>query len=388
MDLFAPPEITSALIHSGPGAGSLIEAAGAWQRLGVELENAVAGYASSLSSLIESWDGPSSMAMLQAVQPYLIWLRETAQQAQQLAASADTAATAFSSVRAQVVHPTQVTANRTRLAQLLATNRFGSNTAAIAATEDEYQTMWANNSAAMSRYQATSSQATNTLSQFNSPLTTTNPGGQGAQANAVSNAAGTSAGSVGSRVQSAVSNLAITPNAVTPFDPNAGWFGYASTWGNQFISSGFPINLLSYAAQNTSAQALQGVGSDIGAGLSEGEGALSASLTRLAGAVQAAGPGSAATGAMGVGVTVGKLTAPPAVVGLLPATQTPVTLASAASPLPTGSGFSGMPLMPMMVPPTNSAGSGWRKRKQKNLEEFEYEAEAPKKVVQRPPSGG
>ena len=103
--------------------------------LGVELENSVSGYASSLSSLIESWDGSSAMAMLQAVQPYLLWLRETAQQAQQVATSAEAAASAFSDVQSTVVHPAVVTANRTRLAQLLATNRFGQNTAAIAETE-------------------------------------------------------------------------------------------------------------------------------------------------------------------------------------------------------------------------------------------------------------
>jgi hypothetical protein len=95
MDLFAPPEVTSTLIHTGPGAGSLIEAAGAWQRLAVELENSVSTYASTLSSLIESWDGSSAMAMLQSVQPYLLWLRETAQQSAQMATSAETAATAF-----------------------------------------------------------------------------------------------------------------------------------------------------------------------------------------------------------------------------------------------------------------------------------------------------
>ena len=379
MDLFAPPEVTSTLIHSGPGAGSLIEAAGAWQSLGVELENSVSGYASSLSSLIESWDGSSAMAMLQAVQPYLLWLRETAQQAQQVATSAEAAASAFSDVQSTVVHPAVVTANRTRLAQLLATNRFGQNTAAIAETESQYQTMWANNSAAMSRYQAASSQATTALSQFNSPLSITDPTGAANQQAAVSNSLLSSSGSSTSSIINAL--------GVTPFDPNAGWFGYFSTWGNQFISSGFPINMLSYLAQNTSAQALQGVGSDIGLGLSEGEGALASSITRLAGAVSAA-PGGAATAAMGVGVSLGKLSAPPAVVGLLPATQTPVQLASAASPLPAEAGLSGMPLMPMMVPPTSSAGSGWRKRKQQKFEDLEYGAELPKKVIHRPPSGG
>ncbi|OBI08944.1 PPE family protein [Mycobacterium scrofulaceum] len=379
MDLFAPPEVTSTLIHSGPGAGSLVEAAGAWQSLAVELENSVSVYASVLSSLIESWDGPSSMAMLQAVQPYLIWLRTTAQQAHQMATSAESAAAAFTAVRAAVVPPAVVAANRTRLMQLLATNRFGQNTAAIAETQDEYQTMWANNSAAMSRYQATSSQATTSLSQFNSPLAIASPSGTGQQQAAVTNASLLGASSTGNIIDQL---------GVTPFDPNAGWFSYFSTWGNQFISSGFPINLLSYLAQNTSAQALQGVGSDIGLGLSEGEGALASSITRLAGAVSAA-PGGAAAGAMGVGVSLGKLTAPPAVVGLLPATQTPVQLASSVSPLPAEPGLTGMPLMPMMpVPPGSSAGSGWRKRKQQKFEDLEYGAELPKKVIHRPPSGG
>ena len=185
MDLLAPPEVTSTLIHTGPGAGSLVEAAGAWQRLAVELENSVSTYASTLSSLIESWDGPSAMAMLQSIQPYLLWLRETAQQSAQMATSAAAAATAFSTTRSTVVHPSMVSANRTRLLQLLATNRFGTNTAAIAETENEYQTMWANNAAAMTRYQATTSQATTQLSQFSSPLAATNPEGTANQQAAV-----------------------------------------------------------------------------------------------------------------------------------------------------------------------------------------------------------
>ncbi|MEE2853618.1 MAG: PPE family protein [Actinomycetota bacterium] len=381
MDLFAPPEVTSTLIHTGPGAGSLIEAAGAWQRLAVELENSVSTYASTLSSLIDSWDGPSAMAMLQSVQPYLLWLRESAQQSAQLATSAEGAATAFTTVRSTVVHPSVVTANRTRLAQLLATNRFGTNTAAIAETENEYQTMWANNSAAMTRYQASSSQATTQLSNFNSPLSATDPGGTTRQELAVNQAQALDAGNVGNSLVSDLSSAGIFG---ADGDPNQGWFGYFSTWGNQFISSGFPINMLSYLAQNSSASALQSVGGDIGSGLSEGLGAATASLSS---AVSGIGEGMAPTGAMGVGVSLGKLTAPPAVVGLLPGTQTGVQLASAASPLPAAE--SGLPLMPMMVPPTTaSAGTGWRKRKQQKYEDVAVGREVTGKVMPRNPSAG
>jgi PPE-repeat protein len=67
---FAPPVVTSALIHSGPGAESLIEASVAWQQLDTNLEDA-AGIIAAVSSLTGVWQGPSSLAMTQAVEPYL-----------------------------------------------------------------------------------------------------------------------------------------------------------------------------------------------------------------------------------------------------------------------------------------------------------------------------
>src|ERR1700756_934121 len=117
-----PPEITSALIHSGPGAESLIAASGAWQQLGINLEDSAENYAAALSSLGETWYGPSSAAIFQAVEPYLTLLQTTAQPAPQIASSAMAAAAAFNSVSATVVPTAQVTANRLQLAQLVATN--------------------------------------------------------------------------------------------------------------------------------------------------------------------------------------------------------------------------------------------------------------------------
>jgi PPE-repeat protein len=383
-----PPEVTSALIHAGPGAESLIEASEAWQQLGANLEDSAENYGATLSSLVGTWRGASSTAMVQAVEPYVNWLRTTAQQVQQTAASAQAAASAVNSVRAAVVPVGQVSANRALLAQLLATNGFGRNLPAIAETEAEYQSMWANNSAAMTRYQAASAQAS-TLPQFSSPSSTTNPAGTAKQSSAVSAATTSSSPAVS----------AATPAAALPtaFDPTVGIPGEVNTYINQFISSGFPINMLSYLAQNQSAQALSGVNAQIGQGVSEGESALGggalgglgrAGLGTLGpGALGAAGLGQASTSAAtGVGVSIGKLTAPPAVVGLLPGQQVPVQLASAASPL--SAGESGLPMLPPLMPPPISAGSGWRKRKQQKYEDMAIGAELKGKVMDPPPSAG
>jgi PPE-repeat protein len=331
--------------------------------------------------------------MFQAAEPYLTWLQTTAQQAQQTASSAMAAAAAFNSVSAAVVPTAEVVANRTRLVQLLATNGFGRNLPAIAETESEYQTMWANNAAAMTRYQAVSAQAS-TLPQFTSPASTTNPNGQGAQASATSAATNSSSPRTAAAVTAAPLGA----------DPTTGYVGLANTYANQFISSGFPVNLLSYLAQNQSAQALSGVNAQIGQGVSEGESALGGGLGGGAagalgggfgglgslgpGALGAAGLGQASTSAAtGVGVSIGKLTAPPSVVNLLPTSQGPVQLASAATPL--GAGESGMPMLPpLMPPPISPAGSGWRKRKQQKYEDIEIGAELKGTVIRPPPSAG
>ena len=388
-----PPEITSALIHTGPGAESLIAASAAWQQLGTTLEDSAENYGATLSSLTGTWHGPSSATMVQAVEPYVTWLRTTAQQTQQIASSAQAAAAAYNSVRASVVPPAEVTANRTRLAQLLATNGFGRNLPAIAETEAEYQSMWANNSAAMSRYQAASAQAS-TLPQFASPTSVTNPTRLATQGSAVPAATTSSTASKTPTVAAA------TPAAALPtdFDPNTGFVGLANTYANQFISSGFPINMLSYLAQNQSAQALQGVNAQIGQGVSEGEGALGGGAAGGLGALGQGGLGALGGGgfggisqvptaaATGVGVSIGKLTAPPAVVNLLPTSQAPVQLASAASPL--SGGESGLPMLPPLMPPPVSAGSGWRKRKQPKYEDIAIGAELKGKVMHPPPSAG
>lgn len=180
------------------------------------------------------------------------------------------------------------------------------------------------------------------------------------------------------------------------FDPTKGWVGLANVYAYQFVASGFPINLLSYLAQSSAAQPLQAVGGDVGQGLAEGQGALGATAGG-AGALGAAGLSAEPTAAIGVGVSMGKLTLPPAVVGLLPTSQTPVQLASAATPLTDSDMMdpADFPMPPLMPPPATSAGSGWRKRKQQKYgayadpedDEYEEPADEAEEPPESPGSG-
>ncbi|HTY34876.1 PPE family protein [Mycobacterium sp.] len=372
-----PPEISSALIHSGPGAGSLIEAAAAWERLGAELEESLPNYSSALSSLTETWQGPSSAAMIQAVDPFLAWTSTTAQQCEQLGASMQAVAAAFELACRTVVFPVQVTTNRTRLAQLIATNWLGTNSAAIAETDAQYEAMWVNNSAAMYRYAATAAQATR-LPQFSSPPVIVNPAAA-AQAIAVPAAATPAQSAIGDFLTSILS----TPGG---FNPQTGWFGLANQWASQFqAASGFPINLLSVWAQLQTAKGFQALGGEVAQGLSEGESALGASEAGLASAMRAAGSAAAPAGAIGVGVSMGGLKMPPAVVGMLAAAKTPVQLAAAVSALPADeSGFPFMP--PPMMPPVMPRDK--KKREGRDYDDIEIGLEIKGTFMTRPPSAG
>jgi PPE-repeat protein len=376
-----PPEVTSALIHSGPGAWSWIAAAGAWQELSAELEQSAAGYSAELAWLSTTYHGPSSRAMAQAFEPYLAWLRTTAQQCQEIATSAEVMTAAFELTHWTVVHPSLVAANRARLAMLLATNFFGINYPAIAETEAEYHAMWVNNSAALVRYDATSASAVKPPA-FEPPPPVANPSGVTTQAAMVP---ATNTADVGTQTAAALSGTSQNLAASSAFglDPDSGWFRYFSVWGWQFIASGFPVNMLSYFAQVSGAQALQGgVATDIFGGLSEAAADLSAADASLVGAV---GSSLAPQATLGVGISLGNLTFPPATVGML-GSSAPVQLASAVSALPPAAGQTPMlPMVPMR--PTRGSANG-RRRKGRDYDDIEYGAELPGTVMHRPPSAG
>ena len=184
-----PPEINSARMYSGPGSGPLMAAATAWDELANELNSTAASYSSVISGLTSAdWLGPSSASMAAAAAPYAAWMSTTGAQAEQAAAQAMAAASAYEAAFAMTVPPPVIAANRSQTMVLIATNILGQNTSAIAASEAQYAEMWAQDSAAMQGY-ASSSAAASTLRPFTSPPQTTNPAGLAGQAGTVAQAA-------------------------------------------------------------------------------------------------------------------------------------------------------------------------------------------------------
>src|SRR6201993_2201418 len=200
-------------MYSGPGSGPMLAAAAAWNTMAAEMRSAAADYDSAVTQLTSTgWLGPSSTSMLAAAEPYVAWLNTTATQAEQTGAQANAAATAFESAFAMTVPPAMVAANRAQLAMLVATNVFGQNTPAIAATEALYAEMWAQDAAAMNGY-ATASSTTTQFTPFGTPQSPTNEDGIAKQNNMVAQAAKTPAGTAQSTVSSATSNTTTTTTA-------------------------------------------------------------------------------------------------------------------------------------------------------------------------------
>ncbi|CAM4269052.1 putative PPE family protein PPE29 [Mycobacterium basiliense] len=215
-----PPEINSARMYGGAGSSPLLQAAAAWNGTAVEL-NATAASFESVTTRLSSdpWIGPASLSMVAAAQPLLAWLTHAAECSALAATQAMASVAAYEAAFAMTVPPSEVVANRVRLAELIATNVLGQNGARIAATEARYGEMWAQDATAMYTY-AASSAVSMRLDPLARPSPATNPAGIANQAAAVGQAAtSSSAQDVGmsnliSSVPNAVMSLASPATAV------------------------------------------------------------------------------------------------------------------------------------------------------------------------------
>jgi PPE-repeat protein len=350
--------------------------------------------------------------MAEAATPHVAWMNTTASQAEQTATQAEAAAAAYQSAYAATVPPAQITANRTRLTHLMASNILGQNTPAIATTEAQYSEMWAQDAAAMYGYAGSSATATR-LASFPEPQQIANPTATSDQSSAVAGAATTSAGTGQNTLSQLVSGTPNTlqslasPSTVLTSDLG-GWnpfaagsasdttglngvlnslFGTNTAFGqfinaniwNTIFSSGFymPGNFLGTAAD------FMGLNQG-GAGAAEGAaGAGEAAAGAAAGAGEGAAAGLGAAGSsvsagVGNGAVVGPLSVPPSWTGASPAN--PLSPAYGGTPMiappPPPAVAAGMPGVPMGA--MTGQGSG------RNPPQYGFRPT----FVARPPSAG
>jgi PPE-repeat protein len=249
-----PPEINSGRIYAGPGSEPMMVAAAAWDELAAELGTATSGYNSVIDELTSGpWVGPTSAAMVSAVAPYVSWLGAAAAQAEETAGQARLAAAAFESAFAMTVPPPVIAANRVLLASLTATNFFGQNTPAIAATEAQYIEMWAQDAAAMYSY-AGSSELARELTRFTSPPNTTTPDGESSQFAAVAQATSSPASNTAQTVAATASELTSAATQAQQLFPTfTTWpFSLLQSQWQDFLKFGWPTPTNNWFGVNAS----------------------------------------------------------------------------------------------------------------------------------------
>jgi PPE-repeat protein len=366
------PEVNSALVYSGAGAGPLMAASSSFSALSSELSSNAASYESIISSLGSEWTGPSSTAMAASAQTYISWLTTTSGQLQEAAAAATSSAAAFEACYAATIPPAVVAANRAQLAMLVATNILGQNTPAIAANEALYGEFWAQDAAALYAYSAAASAASSGLTPPTDPTENTNPAYQGQQTAAVSqavgsngtsatlnnalgglqNAASTTANPAAVAAQAAPGTLLSALNGLfaVPIVSNSIYnVGVTLAWNTAMMSATLP--LLGHFMAGAPFGFVVSDTAPLGAGLGFG--------TTLAGAT-AGGEGAMLAG-MGGASSVGGLSVPAGWTAATPAAAGEATLAGSGwtAAVDEGAGMGGAPgIMPGMASAGGKSGYG------------------------------
>ncbi|OBF56158.1 hypothetical protein A5787_02595 [Mycobacterium sp. 852002-50816_SCH5313054-b] len=367
-----PPEVTSAMIYAGPGSGSMMAAAAAWNGIAAELTSAALGYDQIITQLSsEEWMGPASASMASAAQPYVQWMTTTAGQAEEAAAQAQNAAAAYETVLASVVPPPLIALNRTELSQAMATNVLGQNNGIISQLEAQYQEFWAQNSAAMYSYAGQSAAAAKVTPYQNAPAVANPAAAAVTQSAAPAASIQQTLQSYLSQIQGSLGALS-TPGSTTSFvnqfsasnpllqelwflvsgqtvlPSNMGTFlgGYSNYASFFYNTEGLPY--FSIGMGNNFVQVAKSVGALTGPPAAAAAAAVPKGLPGLGGLL---GGGTGAAAHLGSATSIGKLSVPVSWTGAtapaLPhATAIPVSTVSAAPEAAGGPGnlLGGMPL--------------------------------------------
>jgi PPE-repeat protein len=349
------PEINSTRMYAGPGPGSLMGAAVAWDNLAAELQTVAASYRSVIAGLVAGrWLGPTSMTMATAFGPYAAWMTGLAGRAAETAGQAQLAVEVYEAAFIATVPPPVVFANRTQLATLIATNFLGQNSVAIAACEAQYAEMWAQDAAAMYAYAAGSAEATQMTGYTDAPQVS-NPNGAAQQADAVGRSTGISGiqkaalQNVTQQVPGTLQNMA-TGGTTTVASAAASTTDSSTSSLVSSLASSVPSSIPSYLM--AAGTPLYGMSSILGmaqtgqglmsAAASAANGAASAASSAATGAAAGAGAlgkiGSGIIGSLGSAASLGPISVPAGWTSIIPAANAAAaalphaTLASATMP--------------------------------------------------------
>jgi PPE-repeat protein len=309
-----PPEINSAMMYAGPGAGSMLAAAAAFEGLAADLSGLASSYQSVISGLVGGpWLGASSVSMAAAAAMYASWMGAFAVQAQEAAGQVAAGVAAYEQAFAMTVPPPVIAENRLELAVLVATNILGQNTPAIAANQTLYAEMWAQDAAAMFGYAAEAAAASQ-LTPFATPPQVSNPGGLAGQAGAAAGAQANVAGVVSNLIEGlrelpqAIGLPELFPSSLTMLDFGTqleGPITAVSTIEQTGISTLGTLAQMAGSAGAAAPAAADAAAADAGAAL--------ASTAPAAGAIASPGMASLSgvTASVGGASSIGGLSTPP-----------------------------------------------------------------------------
>jgi PPE-repeat protein len=377
-----PPDVTSALIYSGPGSTSYTTAASAWNAIAAELQSYALGINNVVTELSsEEWQGSSSTALASAVSPFTQWAQKTAIQAEQNGTSASAAAAAYEQVFASVVPPPVIALNRAQLLKATSTNIFGQNNNVISQLEQQYGHYWAQNTSALNTYQTQSTNATKQLVATTDAPKIAADDAQGTQGAASGQSIGSGTASqtvnqvtnnANTLTTNATNATATTPvgtelwylltgQSILPSNLSAIANGLSPFAGLAYNTEGLPY--FSVGMGNSGVQIAKSTGA-IGGAVAGAAAAAPKGLSGLGGML-GGGAGGAPSVAAGLGnaASIGKLAVPAAWSGALPGvvhptSAIPVSAISAAPEAAGGPGnlLGGMPLAGMGTGGASGAG--------------------------------